>query len=60
MMVDLSRKDVNSSFQLDNSSWKEIIDNLSDNCQLKINESMFTGTETDKVINYFTVKYIFR
>ena len=59
-MEDLTRKDVNSSFQLDNSSWTEIIENLSDNCQLKINESMFTGTETDKVINYFTVKYIFR
>ena len=59
-MEDLSRKDVNFSFQLDNSSWTEIIKNLSDNCQLKINESMFTGTETDKVINSFTVKYIFR
>ena len=47
-MVDLSSNS-NSSYELDNRSWVQIIENLSDVCQLKINGSMFTGTETDKV-----------
>ena len=49
-MVDLSLKYLNSSFELNNSHWAEIIENLSDVCQLRINGSMFTGTETDKVL----------
>ena len=49
-MVDLSLKYLNSSFELNNSHWTEIIENLSDVCQLRINGSMFTGTETDKVL----------
>ena len=47
-MADLSLN-LNSSYELDNKSWAQIIENLSDVCQLKINGSMFTGTETDKV-----------
>ena len=49
-MADLSMKDVNSSLHPpDNRSLADFTENLADVCQLKINESMFTGTETDKV-----------
>ena len=49
-MADLGTKDVNSTFHPpDNRSLADIIENLADVCQLKINESMFTGTENDKV-----------
>ena len=48
-MEDLSITDINGSLKLDNISWSQIVENLSDVCQLKINESMFTGTQTDKV-----------